>query len=66
VNRGADTGTAPSLMGFGDEDRFVVITDGRRVMSMDPVLARRDSRRLAAASRRSVAAHRRPASGQHG
>ena len=32
--RGTGTGTTPSLMGFGDEDRFVVITDGDKVMNM--------------------------------
>lgn len=29
---GHGTGATPSLMGFGDEDRFVVITDGQPVM----------------------------------
>jgi len=31
---GHGTGATPSLMGFGDEDRFVVITDGSVVMNM--------------------------------
>jgi hypothetical protein len=31
---GDGTGATPSLMGFGDEDRFVVITDGQAVMNV--------------------------------
>jgi hypothetical protein len=31
---GHGTGATPSLMGFGDEDRFVVITDGEPVMNV--------------------------------
>jgi hypothetical protein len=31
---GHGTGATPSLMGFGDEDRFVVITDGEEVMNV--------------------------------
>jgi len=31
---GHGTGATPSLMGFGDEDRFVVITDGSHVMNV--------------------------------
>lgn len=31
---GHGTGATPSLMGFGDEDRFVVITDGSPVMNV--------------------------------
>jgi hypothetical protein len=31
---GHGTGATPSLMGFGDEDRFVVITDGSKVMNL--------------------------------
>ncbi|MFT5697091.1 MAG: hypothetical protein ACI9QQ_003075 [Myxococcota bacterium] len=31
---GHGTGATPSLMGFGDEDRFVVITDGEVVMNV--------------------------------
>lgn len=31
---GAGTGATPSLMGFGDEDRFVVITDGEYQMNV--------------------------------
>jgi hypothetical protein len=31
---GNGTGATPSLMGFGDEDRFVVITDGEPLMNM--------------------------------
>ncbi len=31
---GHGTGATPSLMGFGDEDRFVVITDGEQVMNV--------------------------------
>ena len=30
----AGTGATPSLMGFGDEDRFVVITDGEELMNV--------------------------------
>jgi hypothetical protein len=33
-SRGLGTGAAPSLIGFGDEDKFVVITDGDTVMNM--------------------------------
>ena len=33
-SRGLGTGATPSLIGFGDEDRFVVITDGDTVMNM--------------------------------
>ena len=31
---GEGTGATPSLMGFGDEDRFVVITDGEKKMNL--------------------------------
>ena len=31
---GAGTGATPSLMGFGDEDQFVVITDGNELMNV--------------------------------
>jgi hypothetical protein len=31
---GAGTGATPSLMGFGDEDQFVVITDGNKLMNV--------------------------------
>jgi hypothetical protein len=31
---GAGTGSTPSLMGFGEEDKFVVITDGNELMSV--------------------------------
>lgn len=31
---GHGSGATPSLMGFGDEDRFVVITDGEAVMNL--------------------------------
>lgn len=31
---GRGTGATPSLMGFGDEDRFVVITDGSKLMNL--------------------------------
>ncbi|MEM9013716.1 MAG: hypothetical protein AAGB02_01285 [Pseudomonadota bacterium] len=31
---GGGTGATPSLMGFGNEDRFVVITDGDKLMNM--------------------------------
>jgi hypothetical protein len=31
---GGGTGATPSLMGFGDEDKFVVITDGNRLMNV--------------------------------
>ncbi len=31
---GHGTGATPSLMGFGDEDRFVVITDGQELMNV--------------------------------
>jgi hypothetical protein len=31
---GQGTGATPSLMGFGDEDRFVVITDGEDLMNV--------------------------------
>jgi hypothetical protein len=31
---GIGTGATPSLMGFGDEDRFVVITDGSKLMNL--------------------------------
>ncbi|MEM7413069.1 MAG: hypothetical protein AAF430_22745 [Myxococcota bacterium] len=31
---GRGTGATPSLMGFGDEDRFVVITDGEPLMNV--------------------------------
>ena len=31
---GHGTGATPSLMGFGEEDRFVVITDGEPQMNM--------------------------------
>lgn len=31
---GGGTGATPSLMGFGDEDQFVVITDGDELMNM--------------------------------
>jgi len=31
---GEGTGATPSLMGFGDEDRFVVITDGEPLMNV--------------------------------
>jgi len=37
---GVGSGATPSLMGFGDEDRFVVITDGEELM--DVVLYWRD------------------------
>ncbi|MBW2161808.1 MAG: hypothetical protein JRH14_17890 [Deltaproteobacteria bacterium] len=33
-SRGLGTGATPSLVGFGDEDQFVVITDGDEVMNM--------------------------------
>jgi hypothetical protein len=33
-SRGLGTGATPSLIGFGDEDKFVVITDGDDVMNM--------------------------------
>jgi hypothetical protein len=33
-NGGNGSGTTPSLMGFGDEDRFVVIGDGDRVVNI--------------------------------
>jgi hypothetical protein len=33
-SRGLGTGATPSLIGFGDEDKFVVITDGDEVMNM--------------------------------
>ncbi len=33
-SRGLGTGATPSLIGFGDEDKFVVITDGDNVMNM--------------------------------
>ena len=33
-SRGLGSGAAPSLVGFGDEDRFVVITDGDTIMNM--------------------------------
>jgi hypothetical protein len=32
--KGGGTGSTPSLMGFGEEDRFVVITDGDEVMNL--------------------------------
>ncbi|MGI9600965.1 MAG: hypothetical protein ACR2QE_03710 [Acidimicrobiales bacterium] len=32
--RGIGTGATPSLMGFGDEDQFVVITDGEDLMNV--------------------------------
>ena len=31
---GIGTGSTPSLMGFGDEDKFVVITDGNELMNV--------------------------------
>lgn len=31
---GEGTGSTPTLMGFGDEDQFVVITDGDKLMNM--------------------------------
>lgn len=31
---GGGTGSTPSLMGFGDEDQFVVITDGNELMNV--------------------------------
>lgn len=31
---GGGTGSTPSLMGFGDEDKFVVITDGNKLMNV--------------------------------
>jgi hypothetical protein len=33
-NLGGGTGSTPSLMGFGDEDQFVVITDGNELMNV--------------------------------
>lgn len=33
-NSGAGTGATPSLMGFGEEDRFVVLTDGDERMNV--------------------------------
>jgi len=33
-SRGLGTGATPSLVGFGEQDRFVVITDGDNVMNM--------------------------------
>ncbi len=33
-NTGVGTGATPSLMGFGDEDKFVVITDGNELMNV--------------------------------
>lgn len=32
--KGEGTGATPSLMGFGEEDQFVVITDGEHLMNM--------------------------------
>ena len=39
---GHGTGATPSLMGFGDEDQFVVITDGETSDERRAVLAQRD------------------------
>ena len=48
VRLGAGSGSTPTLMGTGNQDKFVVITDGQNLMHLVLFLARRDSRRLAA------------------
>ena len=63
---GHGSGATPALMGFGAEDRFVVITDGEPLMNV--VLFWRDAipDDWEAAPRRSRPAHRRHAARRHG